>query len=780
MDSIHCFKSGKMFNLLKRSSNSLTYVLVLLAAVGVALPQACAQLPNTLELVPPKIATPPQEKKRSTKEWRKEIKEQLAEAKHRANEFEADGDSRPPATIRRRIELLSRVETALSQLAAEEEVASKKQEDRKNIQEELDDFLQHGFSAEERISFLQLDEARNDLQSEQRRLTRLVDKEKSTETAREQAREDSQKRSSARRLMREKAENNDQDELRQKLGEQLAEAVLLSEVAEATAALRKQEAKNATQQRKLKELSIKLLEERVARMRSRALFGFAELNELLEELDLQADGLESDITELEADETKLKYLEDQWIRARRQLDESTGDKDTLHEQIAAYELGRRVIRERLPTLKKQVERLSADRENWKRRQQIFNNQTTRDALREWLDESEKSLAQFRRDESSAILEIEELRNQLSGLKERQDKFSLESPEAYWVEQQISSWRVLLESQEQNLGSIRTSMQLSRKVLDELESDSLADTAKDRLSDLWSLVGKVWNHELTAFGEEGSVTVQKVVTALLILLAGMFLSRFLSRSLRRQVLRRLDFDPSAAATIQSLFYYALLLMFGLFALNVAKVPLTAFTVLGGAVALGVGFGSQNIINNFISGLVMMAERPVKVGDLIQIGELYGNIEHIGARSTRVRTGANLEIIVPNSSFLQDNVINFTLSSNKVRTLVEVGVLYGSPTVTVTQLLRRAAVETGRVSKDPPPIILFKSFGDNALQFEVHFWIHMRTMMDQLQIESAVRFLIDQLFREEGIVIAFPQRDVHLDTSSPLTIQMIEDLPKNSSV
>ena len=103
----------------------------------------------------------------------------------------------------------------------------------------------------------------------------------------------------------------------------------------------------------------------------------------------------------------------------------------------------------------------------------------------------------------------------------------------------------------------------------------------------------------------------------------------------------------------------LLLFTLFSLKVVNVPLTALTVLGGALALGVGFGSQNIINNFISGLILHAERPVKVGDLIQLDDLYGNVEHIGARSTRVRTGSNLEIIVPNSTFLQNNVINFHL-------------------------------------------------------------------------------------------------------------------------
>jgi small-conductance mechanosensitive channel len=214
-----------------------------------------------------------------------------------------------------------------------------------------------------------------------------------------------------------------------------------------------------------------------------------------------------------------------------------------------------------------------------------------------------------------------------------------------------------------------------------------------------------------------------------------------------------------------------LFFSLFALKVVHVPLAAFAVLGGAVALGVGFGSQNIINNFISGLILHAERPVKVGDLIQLDDLYGIVEHIGARSTRVRTGSNLEIIVPNSTFLQNNVINFTLSSDKVRTFVEVGVVYGSPVVTVTQLLRRAVVETGRVSKDPPPIILFKDFGASALMFEIHFWIRMRTTMDRLQVESTVRFRIEELFNEEGITIAFPQQDLHLDTTSPLSVQML---------
>ena len=130
-------------------------------------------------------------------------------------------------------------------------------------------------------------------------------------------------------------------------------------------------------------------------------------------------------------------------------------------------------------------------------------------------------------------------------------------------------------------------------------------------------------------------------------------------------------------IESLSFYALLVAFGLAALKYANVPLTVFTFLGGAIAIGVGFGSQNILNNFISGLILLAERPIKVGDLIQLGETYGNVTKIGARSTQIRTGENLDIIVPNSKFLENDVTNLTRRDDRLRTSISVGVAYGSP-------------------------------------------------------------------------------------------------------
>ncbi|MCH2115025.1 MAG: mechanosensitive ion channel [Pirellulales bacterium] len=734
---------------------------------------AQAQVPPTLQLTKPKKAPEKQEETNSVAERRKDVNERLKRVEQSIQQMESDQATEPPAALTRQVELLTRIETLLSQHATEQEVAEKNKADLSQLQAGLDAFLRRGFSEGERITFLRLDEERNELETELRRLERIVRKEKTALAAFEQAQQEAREQSSARRRSLAKVEQNDNDALRQQLGERLAEAELLSEAAEELSALRKEEKNNAEQEVLRQRLRVDLLKERAARMRTRAIFGTAELNEILMDIDRREDDLENDIAKTKATgDEELKEIKARKIRAQRELKNSAGNRAALDEELAAYDLRIRVIQDRLEILKERLGRLDSDRKSWKRRQHIYSGRPSREDIRHWLEDSEKSLGQLGREEQAAIEKIEDLRNDLTPLKERQKEVSQQSTDANWIKQQITSLRILQETEEQNLSSIRASMRLDRKLLGEMQSDSLAVTAKDRLSDLWNLIGKVWHFELTSFGDR-SVTVQKVLTALLVLLAGLFVSKALSRALRRQVLRRLDIDPSASATIQSLFYYTLLVMFGLFALNVAKVPLTAFTVLGGAVALGIGFGSQNIINNFISGLVLMAERPVKVGDLVQINDFYGNIEHIGARSTRVRTGSNLEIIVPNSSFLQGNVINFTLSSNKVRTFVDVGVAYGSPTVTVTQLLRRAAVETGRVAKDPPPIILFKSFGNSALIFEVHFWMHMRVIMDQLQVESAVRFRIDQLFREEGIVIAFPQSDVHLDMPSPLTVKMIEN-------
>jgi len=230
------------------------------------------------------------------------------------------------------------------------------------------------------------------------------------------------------------------------------------------------------------------------------------------------------------------------------------------------------------------------------------------------------------------------------------------------------------------------------------------------------------------------------------------------------------SQGAISATQNIVFYLLLICCVFIALEIINLPLTVFAFMGGAIAIGIGFGSQNVLNNFISGLILLAESPVRVGDLVDIQGLQGTIEHIGARSTRVKTGANIEIIVPNSSLLENNVTNWTLSDTRIRTSVSVGVAYGSPVDEVVSLLKRTVLEHTQVLQTPEPIILFKEFGDNALNFEAHFWIHMRRLMDRERVNSDIRIAAERAFDVAGITIAFPQRDIHLDTVRPIEVNL----------
>lgn len=286
---------------------------------------------------------------------------------------------------------------------------------------------------------------------------------------------------------------------------------------------------------------------------------------------------------------------------------------------------------------------------------------------------------------------------------------------------------------------------------------------------WTTVKSVWEYPLVP-ADGTPVTVGKLVLALLLLTLGLWISRGLSRLFARRVLERFRLDEGAIATLRTLTFYFLVVAFFLWALNVVEIPLTLFTFLGGAVAIGVGFGSQNIVNNFMSGLILMVERPVKVGDLIELEGAAGRVEHIGLRSTRIRSGDNTHVIVPNSTLLESRVLNWTLSDNTIRTHMDVGVAYGSDLGKVRECLEQAMAESKKVLEKPAPEILFMDFGDNALVFRTLFWTKVRMPLDQVRAQSDVRFRADALFREAGVVVAFPQRDVHLDGLGPVEVRL----------
>jgi small-conductance mechanosensitive channel len=284
------------------------------------------------------------------------------------------------------------------------------------------------------------------------------------------------------------------------------------------------------------------------------------------------------------------------------------------------------------------------------------------------------------------------------------------------------------------------------------------------------VKEIWNFVLYSTGSGTSLTVGDLVAVLLVLIGGYFGSRLIVHFLGQR-LAATRLSPDVAYTIRRVIFLSLLVLVVLTALNLLGVPLTAFAFATGAIAIGVGFGAQNIINNFISGWILMAERPIRIADFIEIDGTTGTVELIGTRSTRIRRVDGVHLLVPNSRLLEQTVVNWTLVDNQIRTVVRVGVAYGSPARKVADLVLQAVNEQDEVKKDPGPTVVFEDFGDNALIFDVFFWCDVSGEKLLRTIRSEIRFRIDELFAENGITIAFPQRDVHMDTLRPLDVRLV---------
>jgi potassium-dependent mechanosensitive channel len=254
------------------------------------------------------------------------------------------------------------------------------------------------------------------------------------------------------------------------------------------------------------------------------------------------------------------------------------------------------------------------------------------------------------------------------------------------------------------------------------------------------------------------TLGDVLGLAFILLGGYFVANAFTFLLKKVVLPKLPLHRGLPYAISTVTYYVLLLVVALAALSGAGIELNKFTVLTGALGVGLGFGLQNIVNNFVSGLILLFERPIHVGDTVDVGGLVGIVRRIGARSSTVVTFQGAEVIVPNSNLLSNQVINWTLSSQWRRVDVPVRVAYGTDPERVIKLLVSVAQSHPGVLLERPPTAFFMGFGESSLNFELRFWSAWQDTWFQLQ--SDVTVAVAKALREAGIEIPFPQRDLHV--------------------
>ena len=261
-------------------------------------------------------------------------------------------------------------------------------------------------------------------------------------------------------------------------------------------------------------------------------------------------------------------------------------------------------------------------------------------------------------------------------------------------------------------------------------------------------------------DEDPVTLGQLIAVAVTVVVVLTLASWLIRKLSQRLLKG-GRDANLVQLITRVIWFVVVTTLFFTALSLLNVPLGAFAFITGAIAIGIGFGAQNIINNFISGWILMGERPIRIGDLLEVNNTLGRVEAINTRSTRIKRTDGVRIVIPNSHLLENMVVNWNLGDEDIRIFVSVGVAYGSPVRQVAELIEQAISEQEDVLRDPEPRVLFQDFGSSALLFEAFFWTRLRPGGDLRRLRSEIRFRIDELFRESGIVIAFPQQDVHLD-------------------
>ncbi len=446
-------------------------------------------------------------------------------------------------------------------------------------------------------------------------------------------------------------------------------------------------------------------------------------------------------------------------------------------ELEARRIGLLAAQRLAESLEEELDRLAELRRLRQGRVQVLSGEIAREELRVWRQELASADADRERDRRLAEArraDLERIRAAGQARRAALGPLDGETPsrEARWLREQEREIAGVLVRIDEQLAGLAENERAAEHLARALGGRERRASVVDRARDVARGLGEFWDRELFAF-DDYPITIGKLAGAFLVFLLGIVLSRWFARALAALIRRRSALDEGALSAIQSLVFYFLIVLFFLIALRSVNIPLTVFTVAGGALAIGVGFGSQTIINNFVSGLILMVERPIKVGDLVVFDGASGRVERIGPRSTRIRTFDNIHLIVPNSKLLENNVINWTLSDDVIRTRITVGVAYGSATREVERLLAEEIAAHSEILAHPAPVILFEDFASDALLFQADFWIKLSPLLDQRLVRSNLRHGINRRFREHGIAIAFPQRDVHLDAERPIPVRVVRD-------
>jgi len=685
-------------------------------------------------------------------EQRSDLEGELAEA----------GKARS-AGLRERLQGLERLRLLLNQkkaALAEIQVATS---DAEATAATLQKIREQGVDDSPPYSLLEVDRLRDELDGAEKRLRRATDATEAAEAALVQARQMLSTREAARRKAQEELDKNDDPARFTALENELALRKLESRIAAAVVDLRILELRRDRISRDSRSQQLDLLAARIERMQSSTGLNEEQYRERADRFANRIEELKEQLTEAER---RAERAEEAWSTALQRIDPDRPDDENL-ERAAARRQEYVTWQQTTRVLTERIQRLDDLTRIWERRFAVANRRASPDEQAQWRSDSRGLLDQYEREARVERAKLSDLRKEALLLNDKILGTELGSELRNALDRHQEAVDQRIEAQEINVASLETAVRQHSRLLEELRGEQASRDLEERLAAAWAWTKRAWSYELTVVDDQ-AITAGKLFVALVLLTVGLRLARLLSSTLSRRVLKRFGVPHSAASAFESITYYVAIVVVVLFALNTVSIPLTVFTLVGGALAIGIGFGSQNLVNNFISGLILLVERPISVGDLVDLDGTLGTIDRIGGRSTRLRTFENTHILIPNSFFLENRFINWTLSDDVIRGHVRVGVAYGSPTREVTKLLLEAAEGVAHLERTPKPWVRFSDFGDSALVFDLYF--HVRPLLNIWTAETEVRYRVDDLLREAGIVIAFPQRDIHLDAPGGLDLRI----------
>ena len=290
-----------------------------------------------------------------------------------------------------------------------------------------------------------------------------------------------------------------------------------------------------------------------------------------------------------------------------------------------------------------------------------------------------------------------------------------------------------------------------------------------IKQIFNSIKEFLNVPITSIGKS-PITIWDITYFLILIFLLLYLTSKLRKWIVYKLLSKSKIDLGVRIAVGTIARYLILVIGFIIILQTVGIDLSALTILAGALGVGIGFGLQNVTNNFVSGIIILFERPIKVGDRIEMGDVSGDVVRISMRSTEIITNDNISIIVPNSDFISSKVINWSHTDRNIRFNFPVGVSYKEDPEKVKKLLLEVANSNDAILKEPKPDVLFADFGDSSIDFKLRVWTREYINRPNV-LKSQLYYEIFKKFRENNIEIPFPQRDV--------LIKNFKDVTKNSS-